>query len=202
MKNRIIILLCAVLMSAVCAKAQVYDGITQPNTYRIWLTASQPQSGGEATFSSFVGYKYNIAKWVNVTGIANYNFSAKAFSPAVWVNFNICDWVYILSRNIYDAKANKYKQTLSATVKIPHGFMIDATWDNAFNGDKWCDGDRMQVLGGYGYKRFVVNAGYSMRAHPGFIANVRFKFTPGLWAQAKYDGGLKTYSLSVAYNFN
>ena len=187
---------------AATAKAQIYDGITQPTKYRVWLSLNQPYDGGTATFNPFVGYKVDVAKWFNVTGVAQYNFSTEAFTPAVWLNFNIADRFYILSRNIYDWKANKYKQTISGTVKLPLGFMVDATWENLFNGDNFCDGDRLQVVGGYAYKWIVFNAGYSMRAHPGMIANVRFKLTPELWFQLKYDGGMETIGFNVAYNFN
>lgn len=200
--KRFLFLIATVFLMAATAKAQIYDGITQPTKYRVWLSLNQPYDGGTATFNPFVGYKVGITKWFNVTSVAQYNFSTEAFTPAVWLNFNIADRFYILSRNIYDWKANKYKQTLSSTVKLPLGFMIDATWDNLFNGDNFCDSDRLQVVGGYAYKWIVFNAGYSMRAHPGMIANVRFKLTSELWFQLKYDGGTENIGFNVAYNFN
>lgn len=200
--KRFLFLITAVLLMATTAKAQIYDGITQPTKYRVWLSLNQPYDGGTATFNPFVGYKVDVVKWFNVTGVAQYNFNTQAFIPAVWLNFNIADRFYILSRNIYDWKANKYKQTLSGTVKLPLGFMVDATWENLFNGDIFCNGDRLQVVGGYAYKWIVFNAGCSMRAHPGMIANVRFKLTPELWFQLKYDGGTENIGFNVAYNFN
>lgn len=200
--KRFLFLITAVLLMATTAKAQIYDGITQPTKYRVWLSLNQPYDGGSAIFNPFVGYKVDVVKWFNVTGVAQYNFNTQAFTPAVWLNFNIADRFYILSRNIYDWKANKYKQTLSVTVKLPLGFMADATWENLFNGDSFCNGDRLQVVGGYAYKWIVFNAGCSMRAHPGMIANVRFKLTPELWFQLKYDGGTENIGFNVAYNFN
>lgn len=200
--KRFLFLIAAVFLMAVTAKAQIYDGITQPTKYRVWLSLNQPYDGGTATFNPFVGYKVDVVKWFNVTGVAQYNFSTEAFTPAVWLNFNIADRFYILSRNIYDWKANKYKQTLSGTIKLPLGFMVDATWEKLFNGNSFCDGDRLQVVGGYAYKWIVFNAGYSMRAHLGMIANVRFKLTHELWFQLKYDGGMETIGFNVAYNFN
>lgn len=200
--KRFLFLITAVLLMAATAEAQIYDGITQPTKYRVWLSLNQPYDGGTATFNPFVGYKVDLVKWFNVTGVAQYNFNTQAFTPAVWLNFNIADRFYILSRNIYDWKANKYKQTLSGTVKLPLGFMVDATWENLFNGDSFYDGDRLQVVGGYAYKWIVFNAGYSMRAHPGMIANVRIKMTPELWFQLKYDSGTENIGFNVAYNFN
>lgn len=199
--KRFILFIIAALLVVVTAKAQVYDGITQPTKYRVWLSLSQPYNGGSATFNPFVGYRMDVAKWFNMTGVAQYNFNTHSFSPAIWLNFNMADRFYILSRNIYDWKANKYKQTLSGTVKLPLGFMVDATWDNLFNGDRFCDGDRLQVVGGYAYSWLVFNVGYSMRSMPGVITNVRFKFTSELWSQIKLDTGMKTITLSFAYNF-
>ncbi len=94
-------------------------------------------------------------------------------------------------------KAKMFTETLSGTIKLPAGFMIDATWDNLYNGRKFMDGDRLQVLGGLDYGRFVFNAGYSMRALPGFVANIRFKVTKYNWLQLKYDEGAKVLSLRV-----
>ena len=80
--------------------------------------------------------------------------------------------------------------------------MVDATWFNMYNGKKFCDGDRLQVLGGYAYKWFVVNAGYSMRTSPGFVSNIRFKVTPYDWLQLRYDGGSDTFDINFALQFN
>lgn len=194
--------LVAALLVMTTAKAQIYDGITQSTKYRVWLSLNQPYNGGPAIFNPFLGYKVDVSKWLNVTGVAQYNFNTQAFTPAIWLNFNIADRFYVLSRNIYDWKTNKYKQTLSGTVKLPFGFMVDVTWDNVYNGDKFCNGDRLQVVGGYAYKWFVFNTGYSMRAYPVMITNVRLKLTPELWFQLKYDGGMETIGVNVAYNFD
>lgn len=189
------------LLAGLNANAQVYDGITQPTTYRVWASLSQPTDGGAASFSFFTGYKYDVAKWFSVTGVANYNVTGQAFSPAVWLNFNVGGVFYVLSRNIWDIKSGKFKETLSATVKLPAGFMIDATWDNMFNGDKFLDGDRLQAVAGWGGKHVIFNAGYSMRTKPGLIANVRFKLTPAYWLQFKYDGGINAVAVNMAYHF-
>ena len=189
------------LLSGLKAEAQIYDGITQPTAYRVWASITQPTDGGSTSFSFFTGYKHDVADWFSVTGVASYNVTAQAFSPAVWLNFNAGGVFYVLSRNIWDVRSGKFKETLSATVKIPHGFMVDATWDNMFDGGRFADGDRLQVVGGWGGKHVVMNAGYSLRAAPGFIANVRFKLTQAYWLQFKYDGGLKAVAVNMAYHF-
>ena len=183
--------------------AQVYDGITQPTRYRIWIPVSANLHGhGSTSVSPFLGYKENITDWLSVTGIAQYNIGGEAFVPQLWLNVNYNKWLWFLSRSIYDTKANIYHHTLSATVKLPKGFMIDATWDDAYNGHKFIDTDRLQVLGGVAHGRFVVNAGYSMRNKPGVIANLRLKITDYDWLQFKYDGGAKAFTFSTALQFN
>ena len=183
--------------------AQVYDGITQPLRYRIWIPVSANLHGhGSTSVSPFIGYKENLTDWLSVTGIAQYNIGGEAFVPQVWLNLNYKKTFWFLSRSIYDTKANIYRHTLSATVKLPKGFMVDATWDDAYNGHKFIDTDRLQVLGGVAHGRFVVNAGYSMRNKPGVIANLRLKITDYDWLQFKYDGGAKAFTFSTALQFN
>lgn len=193
------LIICVISMSV---KAQIYDGITQPTQNRIWLALSQPTNGtGDAAFNPFVGYRYDFCKFFNVTGIAQYNFNKKAFSPALWLNFSIKDRVYILSRNIYDCQSEKYKQTLSASVKIPKGFMVDATWDNMYDGSEFIDSDRLQIVGGWGNKKVIFNAGYSVRNKKGLVANIRYKITDAYWAQVKIDGGAESVAFNIAYHF-
>lgn len=183
--------------------AQVYDGITQPTRYRIWIPVSANlHSHGSTSVSPFVGYKENLTDWLSATAVAQYNIGGEAFVPQLWLNVNYNKWLWFLSRSIYDTKANIYRHTLSATVKLPKGFMIDATWDDAYNGHKFIDTDRLQVLGGVAHGRFVVNAGYSMRNKPGVIANLRLKITDYDWLQFKYDGGAKAFTFSTALQFN
>ena len=183
--------------------AQVYDGITQPTRYRIWIPVSSNLHGhGSTSVSPFVGYKENLTDWLSATAVAQYNIGGETFVPQLWLNLNYNKWLWLLSRSIYDTKANIYRHTLSATVKLPKGFMIDATWDDAYNGHKFIDTDRLQVLGGVAHGRFVVNAGYSMRNKPGVIANLRLKITDYDWLQFKYDGGAKAFTFSTALQFN
>ena len=200
--KRFIIAAIAALAISLSAKAQMYDGITQPTTYRIWLMTNQPLDGGPATFTPFVGYRQDLAKWVNVTGWAQYNFTSHQFIPAVWFNFNIADHLYILSRSIYDCGDGNYRHGLAATWKIAKGFHMDCTWDTLYNHGKFAQGDRLQVLAGWGGKKVVLNAGYSMRAKAGVIVNARYKLNDLTWAQLKYDGGINAVSFSLVYHWN
>lgn len=204
--KRLFLLLVAILTLAAIStvKAQIYDGITQPTTYRLLIPVTQSLDGdnNNPVVAPFFGYKYDAAKWFSVTPIVQYNLNNDAFIPQVWLNFNVKQKVYLLSRSIYNAKTELYSHTLSATAKLPLGFMIDATWDNLYNGKKFVDGDRFQVVGGFAHNRFVFNAGYSMRAKEGFIANVRFKVTDWNWLQVKYDGGMNAITMQAVLQLN
>lgn len=201
MKKFIMIL--AMSLVTLTMTAQVYDGITQPTRYRLWMPVTTTTKGNNSTSAApFVGIKLDVSKWLSLTSVNQYNMSTEHFIPQVWVNVNYKQRFYLLSRNIYDAKDELYKQTLSTTAKLPYNLMVDATWFNMYNGKKFCDGDRLQVLGGYAYKWFVVNAGYSMRTSPGFVSNIRFKVTPYDWLQLRYDGGSDTFDINFALQFN
>lgn len=200
--KRLLTLFAAIALS-LSAHGQIYDGITQPTKYRLWLSITQPTQGnGQAVVAPFVGYKYEAAKWFSITPVLQYNFTTSAFAPQVWLNFNVRQRFYILSRSVYDGSTDEYRHTLSATVKLPLGFMVDATWENLFNGRRFADGDRMQIVAGFADKLVVFNAGYSFRARPGFIANIRFKVTEFNWLQLKYDGGTRAVIVGVALQFN
>lgn len=206
MKYRIRIIL---ILSAICillgmkARAQVYDGITQPTKFRVWLpVTANLHNSKDVSVAPFVGYKQDIGEHFSITPVLQYNINKEAFIPQVWLNANIAKKFYVLSRSIYDTKANLYKHTLSATYKLPLGFMVDGTWENMYNGKKFCDGDRLQFVGGWVHRLFVVNAGYSCRTKPGFIANARWKVTPTDWLQMKYDGGTKSVQIGMALQFD
>lgn len=206
MKNRIILFLTTLAISALfmsSAKAQIYDGMTQPTKFRIWLpvTASLHDSKN-VSVAPFVGYKQDIGQRFSITPVLQYNINTETVVPQVWLNANVANKFYVLSRSIYDTRADLYKHTLSATYKLPMGFMVDGTWENLYNGKKFCDGDRLQFVGGWAHSLFVVNAGYSCRTKPGFIANFRWKVTPYDWLQLKYDGGAKSIQISTALQFN
>lgn len=191
------------LIAAPSAKAQVYDGITQPTRFRIFIPVTSSVHGNKATtIAPFFGYKKDLGERFSITPVIQYNINSEAFIPQIWLNFNIAKKFYVLSRSAYNTKSEKYTHTMSATYKLPYNFMIDATWDNLYNGSKFCDGDRLQFVGGYSCKFFVVNAGYSCRAKKGFVANLRLKITEYNWLQLKYDDGAKTFQVSTALQFN
>ena len=201
---RIILILSAIsILLGMKARAQVYDGITQPTKFRVWLpVTANLHNSNDVSVAPFVGYKQDIGEHFSITPVLQYNINKEAFIPQVWLNANIAKKFYVLSRSIYDTKANLYKHTLSATYKLPLGFMVDGTWENMYNGKKFCDGDRLQFVGGWAHRLFVVNAGYSCRTKPGFIANARWKVTPTDWIQMKYDGGTKSVQIGMALQFD
>lgn len=203
MKRIIIIFLFAVLSFAHKSMAQLYDGITQPTTFRVMIpvTASLQDNGGVSA-SPILSYRYNPLDWFSVTAVAQYNIGERSFMPQIWLNFNVKQTFYILSRSIYNFKTSRYSHTLSATVKLPRGFMVDCTWDNLFDGRRFCTSDRFQVVAGYAYGKIVGNIGYSMRHKKGIIANIRFKITDYDWIQLKYDGGMNAVTMQFFIQFN
>ena len=205
MKHSIIRLgiLLVAIMTMSASYAQVFDGITQPTRFRVWMPVTVSLHDSNATtVAPFIGYKQNVSEWLSVTPVAQYNMNTETFVPQLWINFNVKQKFYVLSRSIYDTKTNEYRHTLSATYKLPLGFMADATWENLYDGKKLCDTDRLQFVAGYGYKWLVANAGYSCRNMPGIIANLRLKFTEYNWLQFKYDDGTESIQIGCALQFN
>lgn len=185
------------------SRAQLYDGITQPTNFRLMLPVTQRlQEEGGTSAAPLIAYRYKPINWFSVTAVAQYNLGSRAFIPQIWLNFNVKQTFYILSRSIYNVKNNRYSQTLSATVKLPKGFMVDCTWDNLFDGRRFCDSDRFQVVAGYGYGKVVGNIGYSMRHQKGVIANIRLKITDYDWVQLKYDGGTNAITMQLFLQFD
>lgn len=199
--RKLFIIITLIVVSLV-ARAQVYDGITQPTKFRIFMPVTTSLHGNGSAVAPFVGYRADVAKWLSVTQVLQYNMTSEAVSFGAWLNVNYQQRFYLLARSTYNTKEKMFTETLSGTIKLPAGFMIDATWDNLYNGRKFMDGDRLQVLGGLDYGRFVFNAGYSMRALPGFVTNIRFRVTKYNWLQLKYDEGARAFITSVALQFN
>lgn len=202
--KKIIIALVFVLCNLVSANAQVYDGITQPTTWRIWLPVSVSTEAHSATQSTpFVGYKVKATNWLNFTGVAQWNLGKEVFTPQVWINANYKNF-YFLTRNIVNAKNGKYSNTISATYKLPKNFMIDATWSGFFNDGKFHDGnDRLQVVGGVNLGKVIVNSGYQFLGNTkGYVGNVRVKLTDTQWLQFKYDHGVHQFNVAMAMHFN
>lgn len=188
---------------AFSALAQVYDGITQPTRFRVWspVTVSVDNSK-DVSYAPFVAFKQDLGERFSITPVLQYNVNKEAAIPQVWLNYNIAKKFYILSRSIYDTKAGEYKHTLSATYKLPYGFMIDGTWENMYDGKKFADTDRLQFVGGYAYGKLVGNVGYSLRNKKGVVANLRIKVTNYDWLQLKYDAGARNVQVSTALQFD
>lgn len=134
---------------ALCSKAQIYDGITQPTRWRVFVPVTTSlNSDRKTTVAPFVGFKQDLGERFSVTPVLQYNINNEAIIPQLWVNFNIAKKFYVLSRSIYNTKSNLYQHTLSATYKLPLNFMVDATWENLYNGRKFAGTDRLQFVGG------------------------------------------------------
>ena len=200
--RRIIFIIMLAVIAVGGTHAQIYDGITQPTRFRLFMPVTISLQDHGMNISPFIGYRADIASWLSLTPVVQYNMTSEAVTAGVWVNVSYRKRFYLLARSMYNTKAGLFTETLSGTVKLPVGFMIDATWDNMYNGRSFCDGDRLQFVGGWDYARFIINAGYSIRAYPGFIANLRFKATKYNWLQLKYDGGMNSISVATAIQFN
>lgn len=199
--RRLLLLIVLAILAIAGTQAQIYDGITQPTRFRLFMPVTTSLEGHGSTGAPFVGYRADVTGWLSLTPVVQYNMTSEAVTAGVWINLNYQQRFYLLARSMYNTKAGLFTETLSGTVKLPAGFMVDATWDNMYNGRTFCDGDRLQVLGGLDYGRFVFNAGYSMRSLSGFVANIRFKVTKYNWLQLKYDEGAKAFITSVALQF-
>jgi hypothetical protein len=191
-----------VVLAISSTQAQIYDGITQPTRFRLFVPVTTLLQGVGITAAPFIGYRADVTDWLSLTPVVQYNMTSEAVTVGVWVNASYRKRFYLLARSMYNTKAGLCSETLSGTVKLPAGFMIDATWDNVYNGRSFCDGDRLQVVGGWDYWRIVLNAGYSLRACSGFVANLRFKVTQYNWLQLKYDRGNNSVCISTALQFN
>lgn len=203
MKKLIFLTFTLIFALAIQAGAQLYDGITQPVKYRIWIPITTSiDVTGSVSVAPFFGYRHDFNPWLNVTTVSQYNMNRNTIDGQVWVNVNHKQKYYLLSRSIYDFATERYRHTLSGTAKLPLGFMADFTWFDIYNGMGFTETDRLQFLGGWGCKTWAWNAGYSVRNRPGFIVNLRVKVTPLDWLQFRYDGGTRAITTSAVFQFN
>lgn len=125
--RKLFIIITLIVVSLV-ARAQVYDGITQPTKFRIFMPVTTSLHGNGSTVAPFVGYRADVAKWLSVTQVLQYNMTSEAVSFGAWLNVNYQQRFYLLARSTYNTKEKMFTETLSGTIKLPAGFMIDATW--------------------------------------------------------------------------
>ena len=106
---RIILILSAIsILLGMKARAQVYDGITQPTKFRVWLPVSVSlHDSKNVSVAPFVGYKQEIGQRFSITPLLQYNINTETFIPQVWLNANVANTFYVLSRSIYDTRANR-----------------------------------------------------------------------------------------------
>lgn len=106
MKNRIklfIIISTLSLLFDMKANAQIFDGITQPTKFRVWVPVSiDLHNSKNVGVAPFVGYKQDIGERFSITPVLQYDINKEAFVPQVWLNFNVAKKFYVLSRSIYD----------------------------------------------------------------------------------------------------
>jgi hypothetical protein len=202
-KNNLLLLL--LLLNTGCVFAQIYDGITQGAKYKIYLPVTVSlEKDKKLSSAPYFSYRHDLVEWFNITPILQYNLLTESIITQVWLNVDYKKKYFLLSRSIYDSKANLFRGGLAATIKLPKNTMIDATWDNIYSGKIFCKGDRLQAVVGIAFWRIVCNAGYSMRTDPGFVSTIRLKSPrPEFnWFQLRYDGGTKTLGIGMALQFN
>ena len=188
------------LIVSAAAHSQILDGTVQSARYRISLPMTFNLDNGNISSSPYISYKHDIASWLKGAVFAQYNIKQEAFTPQAWFEFSCAKKYYLLSRSIFNTRTGKYSHGLAATVKLPHKFAVDATWDNMFQQAGTTHTDRFQVVGGYVDKRFIANAGYSMLYRKGVVANLRIIFRPEYFLQMKYDGGQNCFVLTSYIN--
>ena len=85
--RKLFIIITLIVVSLV-ARAQVYDGITQPTKFRIFMPVTTSLHGNGSTVAPFVGYRADVAKWLSVTQVLQYNMTSEAVSFGAWLNVN------------------------------------------------------------------------------------------------------------------
>jgi len=150
----------------------------------------------------YIGYRRDPAEWLSLTPLIQYNMNSESILVSLWKNFNYKKKYYILFQSTYNTNKKIFSESISGTIKLSHGYMIDLIWENLYYKNKFCDNDRFYLLAGWDYRRFVFNAGYSPFSHQGFIANARFKVTQFNWLQLRYDKGMNSVTVSFALQFN
>ena len=205
--KKYILLAVVALFSALNMSAQINDGQLPGTRWRVLLpmNVSYKSEGGNHSIvaSPQLMFKQPITKWLAVEAVANYNIKNEAFSPKIWLGFCF-GRLFILERNNYNCKTEKFSTGLAATYKITNTVGIDMTWDDISMGKEWFDNDRLQFVASYGSpnKKFNINAGYSCRYKSGFIANARYNITSGCRLQGKVDCGAKSVTAMFIWDFN
>lgn len=85
--RKLFIIITLIVVSLV-ARAQVYDGITQPTKFRIFMPVTTSLHGNGSTVAPFVGYRADVAKWLSVTQVLQYNMTSESVSFGAWLNVN------------------------------------------------------------------------------------------------------------------
>ncbi len=194
------------MMLCVKASAQIYDGKLPSTTWRVFMpiqtSYESPDGKHSVTAAPQIMYRQNIADWLAVEGVVNYNINNEVFSPKIWLGITVGEFAFI-QRNNYNCKTELYDTGLSGTWK--HKLVgIDFTWDNIFANKEWLDKDRLQFVATFATpnNKWNFNAGYSCRYKDGFVANVRYNIQNGIRLQGKLDCGTKNIQCSCIWDFN
>jgi len=224
MKKLFVLLISVLLFASLPVRSQFYDGQTQPTKWRFWFQTQFSATGVAPitpTFNPFVGYKIDATKWLQFTGVYQYQVNKCQHIPAIWTTFNIKSKVYLQFRTGYNFQAKQMFETVSTSIMLPKNFNIDATWYNMFvdnldpkaklQGLQWMETyDKLQVTGSWKLKvkdrsYLAVNAGWVFRQeyvnkiyNSGVIVNARWYVMPKNWIQFQYDVRNKLITAAVA----
>ena len=96
--RKLFIMLVLVAVS-LAAKAQVYDGITQPTKFRVFMPVTTSLEGNGSTIAPFVGYRTDVAKWIFFNKVFGYNKTCEAVYFCAWLNLNYNKRFFIFERS-------------------------------------------------------------------------------------------------------
>ena len=193
MKVSRILCLAVLILLTVTAKAQLYNGMPQPEAFRSVHSYSFTDNVTSGSFmlrivdlnfyKPFVGVSYNPAGDLKAHIWNSFNF----FSQRLWILPMV-------------SLENSIKTDLATTVHIDKNkiFRINAHLFNITNGN--IADVFVSTLGARLHKRLAVNAGISKMADIGFTGNARLWLYKNNWIEYRYRQG--TQSLCLFFHFN
>lgn len=84
MRQVVYIILLAVLAIS-GTHAQVYDGITQPTRFRLFMPVSVSLKDKGINATPFIGFRADVTEWLSLTPVLQYNRVAEAVTVGTWV---------------------------------------------------------------------------------------------------------------------
>ena len=202
MKTKQLFLTAIFILTAAAGRAQILDGTIQAQKFGCTVPCSFNLKNDKYNLYPQFTYRQDIVSWFNASLTAQYSTLNKAFSTELAVEFNLKKRYFLLTRGTYDYCHNSYVHDTAATVYLPKGFTMDATWGGMFRKEKGRHTDRLQFLAGYTCPKFTVNAGVSVLYKAGFVANFKFWPVKNIALKAKYDSGVNRMYLGVTFRIN